>query len=306
MGRVPRIGIITAYPEEDWHSRQLMEAADRYGGHVVIRPETVSARVSARGTVIRVAGGARDGLGGCVLARGFGERGNPDFLIPAYQWLERRGMVLVNRIDALLAAVDKFVTSERLQQAGLPTPEVVVVQDAATGRSVLSEWGQAVAKPLYGSLGVGVERLEDTRRGRARLAPLLRRHGALYLQQYVPAPGRDIRAFVVGGAVAASMYRLPAPGQWVTNVARGGFTAACTLDGATARLAVAAAETMGLDYTGVDILEGPAGPVVIEVNGNPLWRGLLEATGRNMADAIIAWVVERIGQTTGKGGECVA
>ena len=67
-----------------------------------------------------------------------------------------------------------------------------------------------------------------------------------------------------------------------------------------------AASALGLEYSGVDILEGPAGPVVIEVNGNPLWQGLLHATGLNMADDIMALVVSRIRHTTGKGGGSVA
>ncbi|HEY3379981.1 MAG TPA: hypothetical protein VGL77_21105, partial [Armatimonadota bacterium] len=66
------------------------------------------------------------------------------------------------------------------------------------------------------------------------------------------------------------------------------------------------ARTIGLDYTGIDILEGPSGAMVLEVNGNPLWWGLLETTGLNMADSIVAWVVQRITQATAKGGERVA
>ncbi len=303
MGKTLRIGIITAYLAEDWHSQQLVAAAKAYGDAVVIRPEQLAASLTRDGVALLTRGLTLDSMDGFVLARGFGERGNADFLVPVYQILERTGTVLVNSINAVLTAIDKFESSYRLQQAGLPTPNVAVVQDAGMGRQVLRAWGRAVAKPLFGSLGLGIELLEDTAPGRAVLPVLLERFGAVYLQEYISRPERDIRAFVVGDRVEASMYRRAAPGSWVTNIHQGGEAEACELDPATQRLAVAAAQAIGLDYTGVDLLEGPEGPVVIEVNGNPLWRGLLQATGRNMADAILAWVVQRILTTTRKGGE---
>lgn len=306
MGKALRIGIITAYPEEDWHSTQLIEAAGRHGEAIVIKPERLSARISRDGVQVWSDAVELDSVDGFVLARGFGDFGNPDFQVPVYQILGRDGRVLINSIDALLCAIDKFETSYRFQRAGLPTPAVVVVQDAEMAYSVLREWGRVVVKPLFGSLGIGVELVEDSAEGRALLPVLLERFGAIYLQEYVQTPGRDIRAFVVGDRVEASIYRVAAPGQWPTNVARGGRPETCLLDAQTARLAVNAAAAVGLDYTGVDILESPAGPQVIEVNGNPQWLGVLEATGRNMADAIVAWVVHRITQPMAKGGERVA
>ncbi len=306
MRRELRIGVITAYPEEDWHSRQLLDAAAACGTVTVIRPEQLSATVTPAGIRVQAREVALDTLDGFILARGFGDRGNPDFQVPVYQQLQRAGSVLVNRIDALLTAIDKFETSCRFQQAGVPTPAVVVAQDVSAARDVLHAWGRAIAKPLFGSLGLGIELVEDTAKGRALLPVLLERFGAVYLQEFVPTPGRDIRAFVVGPRVAASIYRIGAPGAVARNVARGGDAVACTLEAPLARLAVAAAAAVGLDYTGVDILEGPDGPLVIEVNGNPQWRGVLEATGLNMAEDIVAWVVERITQSTPKGGERVA
>jgi len=306
MGKALRIGIITAYPEEDWHSKQLIDAANRFGEAVVICPEILGARLSSFGVTVLTEVGQLPQVHGFVLARGFGEKGNSDFLVPVYQIMQRTGHILVNGIDPLLTAVDKFETSYRLQQAGVPTPMVVVAQEVGLAYSVLHEWGRVVAKPLYGSLGLGIEYLEDTPDGRARLPELLARFGAVYLQEYVPIPGRDIRAFVVGDRVAASIYRRVPPGAWKTNIALGGEPEPCQLDSTLERMAVTAARTIGLDYSGVDILEGPAGPVVIEVNGNPLWQGLMRATGHNMADVIMAWVVERIRNTTGKGGEDVA
>lgn len=306
MGGTLRIGIITAYLNEDWHSQQLVEATNRYGTAVVIRPESLGARLTPERVSLIAAGLDLDSVDGFVLARGFGERGNSDFLIPVYQIMERSGKILVNNINAVLTAIDKFETSYRLQQAGIPTPAVVVVQDVSMAREVLGNWGRVVAKPLFGSLGLGIELVEDTAQGRAMLPELLDRYGAVYLQEFVPTPGRDIRAFVVGTKVAASMYRLAAPGDWRTNVYRGAKAEACRIDAAMEQMAVAAARAIGLDYTGIDILEGPNGPMVLEVNGNPLWQGLLEATGLNMADEILAWVVKRIAQTMAKGGERVA
>jgi len=301
MGSTLRIGIITAYLDEDWHSQQLVAAAARYGETVVIRPEQLGARLIPSGVSLVANGLDLQAIDGFVLARGFGDQGNSDFVVPVYQILERSGKVLVNSINAVLTAVDKFETSYRLQQAGVPTPPVVVAQDAVMASAVLRDWGRVVAKPLFGSLGLGIELVEDTVAGHELLPVLLERFGAVYLQEFVPTPGRDIRAFVVGDRVAASIYRVAVPGEWRTNIHRGATPDPCILDDATARIAVRAAQAIGLDYTGVDILEGPAGPMVIEVNGNPLWQGVLQATGHNMADDIVAWVVDRIMQTVERG-----
>lgn len=302
MSRALKIGIITAYLEDDWHSQQLVAAARRLGEPVVIRPDQLQARLSPAGVMVMAEQLNLEAIDAFVLARGFGDAGNADFVVPVYQILERRSRVFVNSIDALLRAVDKFETSCCLQQAGVPTPDVVVVQHPAPGRQLLGEWGRVVAKPLFGSLGLGIELLEDSPAGTTMLMTLLERFGAVYLQRFVPTPGRDIRAFVVGPRVTASIYR-HATHDWRTNVHQGAVTEPCTLDAATEAMAVAAARAVGLDYTGVDILEGPDGPLVIEVNGNPQWRGVLQATGRNMADAIIEHVVERVERPTWERGE---
>jgi ribosomal protein S6--L-glutamate ligase len=167
---------------------------------------------------------------------------------------------------------------------------------------VLTEWGRAVAKPLFGSLGLGIELLTDTMSSRRRIPELLQSFGAVYLQEYVPNTGRDIRAFVVGVEVAASIVRVAAPGQWRTNVHQGGTPEMCELDATMRTMAVGAAQAVGLDYTGVDLMEGPNGPCVLEVNGNPLWRGVLAATGRNMAEDIVARVATLAESGKARGG----
>ena len=111
MGKALRIGIITAYPEDDWHSGQLIQAAGRYGEAVIIRPDRLAARITRENILLMSDQVNMETVDGFVLARGFGDAGNPDFQVPVYQILERSGKVLVNSIDALLRAIDKFETS---------------------------------------------------------------------------------------------------------------------------------------------------------------------------------------------------
>jgi ribosomal protein S6--L-glutamate ligase len=108
----------------------------------------------------------------------------------------------------------------------------------------------------------------------------------VYLQAYVPHPGRDLRVFVVGARARAAIARLAPPGEWRTNVATGGRVEAVMIGEPLASVAEAAATAIGLDYAGVDLVSGPDGPSVLEVNGNPSWQGILEATGLDMAEVI--------------------
>jgi tetrahydromethanopterin:alpha-L-glutamate ligase len=148
-------------------------------------------------------------------------------------------------------------------------------------------------KPIAGSLGEGVERVRAEAPGRAAVRERIARDGAVYLQSYVPHPGRDVRVFVVGGRGRAAMERYAPPGEWRTNVSTGARVEAVPLGAKLAAVAEAAAEAIGLDYAGIDLAVGPEGPTVIEVNGNPSWQGILEATGLDMAEAIAEHVLGR-------------
>ncbi len=114
--------------------------------------------------------------------------------------------------------------------------------------------GEAVAKPLAGSLGDGVERVRDDEEGRGSVRARVARDGAMYLQAFVPHPGRDLRVFVVGGRARAAIERHAPPGEWRTNVVRGGRTEPAAPGGATLAVAEAAARALGLDYAGVDLV----------------------------------------------------
>jgi ribosomal protein S6--L-glutamate ligase len=288
-----RIGVVTAWPEDDWHSRGLLAACGRRAEAVALDPAELAALVSDAGVEATAGGEAAGNFDAFVLARGLGRAGDPDVQFEIYRALDAGGALVVNRLEPLLAAQDKFRTSWLLARAGVPTPRAAVAQTAADAARVLAALGDAVAKPVAGSLGDGVERVESDPAGRERLAARVGRDGAVYLQAYVPHPGKDLRVFVVGGCARAVIARHAPEGEWRTNVSGGGTAEAVPLAPGLASVAEAAADALGLDYAGVDVVVGPFGPTVIEVNGNPNWQGILEATGLDMAEAIAEHLLGR-------------
>jgi ribosomal protein S6--L-glutamate ligase len=113
----------------------------------------------------------------------------------------------------------------------------------------------------------------------------------LYLQAYVEARA-DVRVFVVGDRVEASIMRRARPGEFRANIHQGAAFELFTPDAATAELAVRATRAVGLDYAGVDILLTDGRPQLLEVNGTPSFRAVNAASGRDMAESIVAHAVE--------------
>jgi ribosomal protein S6--L-glutamate ligase len=293
MKRFIRIGVVTAWPEDDWHSERLLAACARRAEAVAVDPAVLAARIERDAVVVLAGGAPAVGFDAFILARGLGRGGDPDVQFEIYRALEGTGALVVNRLDPLLAAQDKFRSSWLLRVAGVPTPRAAVAQAPDDAEVALVALGEAVAKPLTGSLGDGLERLQPDAAGRARVRERVQKDGAVYLQAYVPHPGRDLRVFVVGGRARAAITRHAPPGEWRTNVSRGGRAEPVMIGPALAATAEAAAAALRLDYSGVDLVVGPEGPVVLEVNGNPSWQGILEATGLDMAEVIAEHVLGR-------------
>jgi RimK family alpha-L-glutamate ligase len=197
----------------------------------------------------------------------------------------------MNDARVIERCVDKSMTSFLLPKAGIATPPTFVgesAENAEAWRCHLS--GDAVLKPLFGAQGRGLRRLSPD----APLPdPSETTAGVLYLQRYVgrESEWRDFRVFVVGDKAVAAMLRRGA--HWITNVARGGSCAAVRCDGPLAELAIAASRAVGAAYCGVDLIEDPAGRLmVLEVNSMPAWKGLQSVAEADIADAIARHVIE--------------
>jgi RimK family alpha-L-glutamate ligase len=181
--------------------------------------------------------------------------------------LEDNGVHVLNRPAALAAAHDKLITAIRLREANLPHPRTSLVDEHPSPRLPLP----AVIKPRFGSWGRDVFLCRDARalRGtlrRLRRRPWFLRQGAL-VQELVPPRGEDLRVIVAGGCAVGAVKRVAAPGEWRTNVALGARRVRTALPPEARALAVAAADALGGDLVGVDLLPTDGGYAIIEVNG---------------------------------------
>jgi [lysine-biosynthesis-protein LysW]--L-2-aminoadipate ligase len=117
-------------------------------------------------------------------------------------------------------------------------------------------------------------------------------HRIHYVQEYVDKPSRDLRVVVVGGRVVAAIYRYAPSGEWRTNVAMGGRAEPCRLSVEAEDLALRACEALSVEVAGVDLMEGGRGLVVNEVNPTVEFKGASQATGVDVAGAIVEYLME--------------
>jgi ribosomal protein S6--L-glutamate ligase/tetrahydromethanopterin:alpha-L-glutamate ligase len=210
--------------------------------------------------------------------------------------LEDMGVYVINPADAIEVAVDKYYTSTLLDDAGIRTPRTVVTERFDEALKAFDELGgDIVVKPLFGSLGMGITRIGDPDVAYRVFRALDMTKSVYYLQEFIPHGNRDIRAFVVGGEVVASMLRTSE--SWKTNISAGGKAGPYALEEKLAELSVKATETIGLEYSGVDILlsEEDGTSHVVELNSTPGWQGLQTVTERNIAGLIVDFILDKLG-----------
>jgi len=207
--------------------------------------------------------------------------------------LERLGMLIINPPSSIERSVDKYYTLALLEEHGLPVPRTAVTESHREALKCFRDLGgDVVVKPLFGSRGVGSTRISDPDVATRVFRTISFYHGVLYLQEFVPHGVSDVRAFVVGDRVIASMQRVA--GTWKTNVSLGAKPVPLWLSEELEDLAVRTAKAIGCKVAGVDILEGPNGPLIVELNSQPGWRGLQSVTNVNIADEIVKYVLSEL------------
>jgi RimK family alpha-L-glutamate ligase len=275
-----------------WHTSALRDACARHGISAEILPVTrLTARLS-EGAILSAGGEPLDRFDAIfVRAIPGGSLEQIIFRMDALFRLEAAGIRVVNSAKVIERTVDKYYTSWLLEQAGLATPRTVVAERFEDAMQAFEELGgDVVVKPIFGSEGRGMVRVSDPDIAYRVFRALEMSRYVYYLQEYVPHSGRDIRVFVIGGQVQAAMERIGR--GWKTNVSQGARTRPLEVDGGIEAMAVSAARAVGTEYAGVDILPLEVGGyVIVEINGIPGWRGLERATGINMAERLVDYIL---------------
>jgi RimK family alpha-L-glutamate ligase len=284
-GRRLRVAVVGS--TGGWHAARLERALTARGHECGFAPVTRLVGRIDGGLCVR---GRELALEGCdvVLVRGI-PRGSLEqvvFRVDALHALGAAGVRAVNGAQAIERTVDKFLASALLARAGLPTPRTIACERADDALEAFAELGgDVIVKPLFGSMGLGMVRVEDRDVAQRVFRALELERAVYYLQETLPHTGRDVRAVVVGERVVASVERI-AEG-WRTNLARGGHARPARLDADQELLCMQAAAAVGADYAGVDLLRAADGrDYVLEVNGIPGWQGVEQATGVDVAAAL--------------------
>ena len=192
---------------------------------------------------------------------------------------------------------DKLRAIQILSRHDIRMPATMFVRDRADVLAAIEQVGGApvVIKLLEGTQGIGVILAPDTKVAEAVIETLQSTRQNVLIQRFVKeSKGRDIRAFVIGDRVVAAMRRSAAGDEFRSNVHRGGTTEAVELDDQYQRVAVQAAQIMGLRVAGVDMLESDDGPSVMEVNSSPGLEGIETATELDIAGAIIDYMASQV------------
>jgi [lysine-biosynthesis-protein LysW]--L-2-aminoadipate ligase len=205
------------------------------------------------------------------------------------------GIPTVNTYEVATTCGDKFLTTQALIHANVPTPRCLLAFTPETALQAIEELGYpAVLKPVVGSWGRMVSKVNDRDAAEAILEHRdvlgSYQHGIYYVQEYIPKPGRDIRSFVVGDECICAIYR--ASEHWITNTARGGHASNCPVTPELADISIRAAKAVGGGVVAIDVFETTDGQLMInEVNYTMEFRNSIDTTGVNIPGRIIDYVV---------------
>ncbi|MEX2672532.1 MAG: 30S ribosomal protein S6--L-glutamate ligase [Phycisphaeraceae bacterium] len=206
---------------------------------------------------------------------------------------EMMGVVPLNESQAITRARDKLRSLQLLARAGVGLPVSAFAHSTKDVDGLINAVGGTplVVKILQGTQGIGVV-LAETRKAAESLIEAFRGLDAYILvQEFIKeAGGADIRLLVVGNRVVASMMRQAPPGEFRSNLHRGGSATKAKVTSEERAVAVRAAKTMGLVVAGVDLVRSNHGPLVLEVNSSPGLEGVEQATKIDVADKIIAYM----------------
>jgi ribosomal protein S6--L-glutamate ligase len=210
---------------------------------------------------------------------------------------EQMDVFCANSSNGISNSRDKLRALQIFSRHHLGIPQTTFVRDRNDVLPAIERVGGApvIIKLIEGTQGVGVILAETVKIAEAIIETLQTARQNVLVQKFIgESRGRDIRAFVVGDTVVAAMRRIAPPGEYRSNVHRGGTAEKVELDDRYRETAVRAAQILGLRVAGVDMLESDSGPLIIEVNSSPGLQGIEGATRLDVAGAVIDYIAAQV------------
>jgi len=219
--------------------------------------------------------------------------------------LEMQGEYVLSKSLAIVRARDKLRSMQLLAKNDIDVPKTLISRNTADIDELLAQLGEmpVIIKLASGTHGNGVVLAETKKAAKSVMQAFYLNDDSgtnILLQEFVKeSAGTDIRAFVVGSKVVASMQRRSLDDDFRSNLHKGGSGTIIKLTPEEEKVAVKAAKMMGLSVAGVDIMRSSRGPLVLEVNASPGF-GIERVTGRNVAGKIIEYVEQNAKRTVRK------
>ena len=219
------------------------------------------------------------------------------FGLAVVRQFEQMDVYTPNTAHGIANSRDKLRSIQILSRHDVGIPATTFVRDRADVLAAIERVGGApvVIKLLEGTQGIGVILAPDTKVAEAVIETLQSAKQNVLIQRFIAeSKGRDIRALVVGDRVVGAMRRTAIGDEFRSNVHRGGSAEAIEIGPDYERVAVQAAQIMGLRVAGVDMLESDDGPLVMEVNSSPGLEGIETSTGLDIAGAIVDYIASQV------------
>ncbi len=292
---MPELAVAVAGIPGSWSSEALSASLRSLGADSFVVPLWECAHDLSNGRVTWE-GMELTRLDGMVVKK-LGDAASPhsEGRLVLLQQLEQSGVLVISNSRSIQAAVNRYSMTLALRRAGIPMPRTLITESLDEAESTVQMWGKAVIKPLFTSKGRGMTLLTSNTTTRLRLRHWQREgRGPFYLQEFVPAPGRDLAVAVLKDRILGAYYRVAAPSQWMTTTTSGGHYERCALSATAASIALAAATVFGLDFTSVDMVETDAGWLVYEVSAFGGFSGLHKTHGIDAAYVYAEHALKRL------------
>jgi ribosomal protein S6--L-glutamate ligase len=285
-----KIAILSLRPKL-YSTQRLVEAAKERGHEVrVINTLRCYMNITSHQTSIHYMGESLEGYDAVIPRIG---ASITFYGAAVVRQFEMMGIYTVNSSLSITRSRDKLRALQLLAKKGIGLPVTGFAHSPDDIHDLIKMVGGAplLIKLLEGTQGIGVVLAETNKAAESVVEAFLGLGTNIMVQEYIrEAKGADIRCLVIDGKVVGAMKRQAKPGEFRSNIHRGGIPSSIEITDNERRVAIETARLMGLNFAGVDLLRSKRGPLILEVNSSPGLEGIEAVSCKDIASEVIKFI----------------